>query len=35
MGGLIKIYNDLKNDFPLFYYVQMNKKEGLSKNNMT
>src|SRR3954470_9416793 len=32
MGWLVKIYYDLKNDFPIFFYLyKRTKKEGLNK----
>ena len=35
MGWLVKIYNDLKNDFPLFFYLYHRvKKEGLDKQDI-
>jgi ATP-dependent helicase/DNAse subunit B len=36
MDGLVKIYNELKNDFPLFFHLYRRiKKEGLSKEDIT
>jgi len=36
MDGLVKIYNDLGNDFPLFFHLYRRiKKEGLSKEDIT
>jgi hypothetical protein len=36
MGWLVKIYNDLKNDFPIFFYLYRRiKKEGLNKNDIS
>ena len=36
MGWLVKIYNDLKNDFPIFFYLYKRiKKEGLNKHDIT
>ena len=36
MGGLVKIYNELKNDFPLLLHLYKRiKKEGLSKEDIT
>ena len=36
MGWLVKIYKDLKNDFPLFIYLYKRiKKEGLNKHDIT
>jgi transposase len=35
MDGLVKIYNELKNDFPLFFHLYRRiKKEGLSKGDI-
>jgi hypothetical protein len=35
MGWLVKIYNDLKNDFPIFFYLYHRiKKEGLNKKDV-
>src|SRR4029079_5953575 len=35
MGWLVKIYKDLKNDFPLFIYLYKRiKKEGLKKHDI-
>jgi len=35
MGWLVKIYKDLKNDFPLFIYLYKRiKKEGLNKHDI-
>ena len=36
MGWLVKIYKDLKKEFPLFIYLYKRvKKEGLSKHDIT
>ena len=36
MGWLVKIYKDLKNDFPVFFYLyQRIKKEGLNKHDIS
>ncbi len=36
MDGLVKIYNELKNDFPTFFHLYRRiKKEGLSKEDIT
>ena len=36
MGWLVKIYNDLKKDFPIFIYLYMRvKKEGLNKQDIS
>jgi hypothetical protein len=36
MGWLVKIYNDLRKDFPSFFYLYMRiKKEGLNKQDIT
>ena len=36
MGWLVKIYNDLKKDFPIFFYLYKRiKKEGLNKHDIT
>ena len=36
MGWLVKIYKDLRNDFPLFIYLYKRiKKEGLNKHDIT
>jgi len=36
MGWLVKIYKDLKNDFPLFIHLYRRiKKEGLNKHDIT
>ncbi len=36
MDGLVKIYNDLKNDFPLFFHLYRRiKKEGLTIEDIT
>ncbi len=35
MDGLVKIYNDLRNDFPIFFHLYRRiKKEGLSKEDI-
>ena len=35
MGWLVKIYHDLKNDFPMFFYLYKRiKKEGLNKQDI-
>jgi hypothetical protein len=36
MDGLVKIYNELKNDFLLFFHLYRRiKKEGVSKEDIT
>ena len=36
MDWLVNIYKDLRNDFPLFFYLYKRiKKEGLSKHDIT
>jgi len=36
MSWLVKIYNDLKNDFPLFIYLYKRvRKEGLNKKDIS
>ena len=36
MGWLVKIYKDLKKDFPMFFYLyQRIKKDGLNKHDIT
>jgi hypothetical protein len=36
MDNLVKIYNDLRNDFPLFFHLYRRvEKEGLSKEDTT
>ena len=36
MSRLVKIYNDLKNDFPLFIYLYKRvRKEGLNKKDIS
>jgi hypothetical protein len=36
MGWLVKIYKDLKNDFPIFFYLyKRTKKEGLNKHDIS
>jgi len=36
MGCLVKIYNNLKKDFPVFFYLyQRVKKEGLNNQDIT
>ena len=36
MGWLVKIHNDLRKDFPIFFYLyQRIKKEGLNKQDIT
>ncbi len=36
MDGLVKIYNDLRDDFPLFFHIYRRiNKQGFSKENIT